>query len=132
MFPHLRLVVWAIDQKSCAFDGSVQNIVLAEERKLVHGDEVRVLNEISTLDWTRTKTQVRDSHRTGFLGVVYKITLGVVWSLFTDNLDRVLIGTDCSIGAKAPKDCSHLILGLSTECLVKWKARESDIVVDPD
>ena len=81
----------------------------------MHRDEVRALNQVRALDWTRTKTQVRYGHRAGFFRVVDKVALRVVWSFFTDDLDRVLVGAHGAVSAQPPEDGAHLVVGLGAE-----------------
>ncbi len=124
--------MWTVNEERCVFDGGLEYVVLSEEWKLVHSDEVRALDQIRALDRVGTKTKVRDSHRAGFFRVVNKITLRVIWSFLTNDFDRVFVGAYGSVCAETPKHCAHLIVGLGAERFVKGQAGESDVVVDSD
>jgi hypothetical protein len=55
----------------------------------------------------RAKAQVRDGHGAGFLRVVYEEALGVVVGFFTDDLDRVLVGANGTVGAEAVEHAAY-------------------------
>ena len=127
-----NVFIRTINQESRALDCRFQHVVLSEERKLVYCNEVCALDEIGTPDRTRTKTEVRYSHRARFLGVVNKITLRVVWSFFADDLDGVFVGAHGSVRAEAPENRAHLVVRFGAERWVKRNTRERDVVFDTD
>src|SRR6266545_6676008 len=96
------------------------------------GDEIRLiqLNEIRRTDWLRTKSQMRHCHRAGFLRVVIEVALGEVISLFTDDLDRVLVRADCSICTQTEEHATHNTFRFDHEGWIKIEAGVGNIVVD--
>ena len=68
------------------------------------GDEVGFGDQIGAMNGLGAKAQMRNGARPGFFRIVDKVTLGIIIGLFADDLDRVLIGADCAIGAQTPED----------------------------
>ena len=57
------------------------------------------LDQIWGMDRLGAETQVRGGNRAGFLRVVNEVALSVVRGFLADDLDRVLVGSDGSVGA---------------------------------
>jgi hypothetical protein len=96
----------------------------------MHSDEISALDQVSAPDGLRTKTQVGDGHRAGFLRVVNKISLSKVRSFLADDLDRVFVSADCAVRAESPEYCAHLVAGLGAERWIERNAGEGNIVLD--
>src|SRR5437867_11706082 len=92
------------------------------------GDETRTLNQVGALDRLWTKTQVRHSHRSGFLRIVNEIALRVIGRFFADDLDRILVGTNSTVGAESPKQRAYLTPRLGVEMRIKRQACKCHIV----
>src|SRR5438552_18633282 len=98
----------------------------------MHGDEVCTLNQVSALDRLRAKTKMRYSHCARLFRVINKIALRVIWSLFADDFDRVLVSADCAICAKSPEECAYLSVWFDIEVRITIQAVESDVVRNAD
>ena len=59
--------------------------------------EVRSGNKVRSLDREVAESQVRAGVTAGFLGIVVEISLAILVSVGTDNLDGVLVGTDGTV-----------------------------------
>src|SRR6478735_9413772 len=95
-------------------------------------DEPGPLHEIRRPDWLRSKPQVRRSTRAGLLRVVDEEALRVARRLLTDDLDRVLVGADRTVGAQAIEDASNRVGWLGDECRIVLEARIRHVIRDPN
>jgi hypothetical protein len=68
----------------------------------------------------------------GLLRVVDEVTLRVVLRLLADDLDRVLVRADGTVGAESEEDGAHAILGLDIELGVHLQGSVGDVIHDPD
>ena len=66
---------------------------------VVAGNEVCMGNQIASTDRIVSESQVGTGNTAGFLGIVLKICLDIHIGVITDDLDGVLIGSDCTIRA---------------------------------
>src|SRR5215469_13713194 len=92
--------------------------------------KVGPVDQIGTVDRIWSKPQMRYGYRARLLGIIHKISLGVVWGFLPDDLDRIFIRTDGSIRAKPPEYRPHLVLGSCLEARVVLQAGEGDVVPD--
>jgi len=56
-----------------------------------------MLNQVGSINGMGTKAQVRNGDGSGFLRIIVEKALGIIGGLFTDDFDRVLVGTHCTI-----------------------------------
>ena len=71
--------------------------------------KVSLVNQVCWLNRFLTKAKVRHCNTTGLLGVIIKVSLCIHICVITDDLDRVLVSSDCSVSSKSPEltvDCS--------------------------
>ena len=66
-------------------------------------DEIRLFNLIGRANWFGTEAQMRNGQTAGFFGIVSKIGLDIQIGMVADDLYRRFIGTDRTVGAKAPE-----------------------------
>ena len=96
------------------------------------GHEVRFLNQIGSTDVLLAEAQVRGGHRTGLLGVINEVGLGVVAGFLADDLDRVLVGADCTVGTETEEhrlvDAFHRVL----VAVINFQAAVGDVLFDAD
>jgi len=99
---------------------------------LVAGNKVSLTfrDEVGGADWVGSETQMRDSYSAGFLRVILKVTLSVVGGLVTNDLDRVLVGTNGTIRTKTKEDRLDDILWQNLKGRVVINAEIGDIVHD--
>ena len=55
---------------------------------------------------------MRLRNATGFLRIIFEISLNVLVRIIPDNLDGVLVGTNCTIGTEAPELAADNAVGL--------------------
>ena len=94
--------------------------------------EARLRDEIRRVDRLRAEAQVRDRLRPGLLGVVDEVPLGLQILLGAEDLDRVLVRADGSVGAEAEEHRAHRLRRLDVKRRVVVDARAGDVVGDPD
>ncbi len=117
--PNFIRPINAVEQENTIGTGIFEHVVLLEEAELMAGQEVGFVlrYQVGRLDGLRSKPEVRNCHRTRFLGVILEVTLGVVVSLFTDDLDRVLIRSHCAVCTQAKE---HRLDYVITQNLKGW------------
>ena len=77
--------------------------------------------------------QVRNRHRTGFFRVVNKIALSVQLGGLTDNLDRVLVGTDGTVRTQTIEHrLNRFVMGIGLPALIPVQTGVADIIMDAD
>jgi len=130
--PDLIVAAQGVQQKGPARRRLLEQIKALGDELLVAAHELGLVDQIDRLDRPRTETQVRRRHRARLFRVVDKVTLGIVFGLFTDDLDRVLVGADGAIGAEAVKEGAEDVVGLDRKNGIKIEAGFGDIVVDAD
>ena len=79
------------------------HVVLAYVGRIVAGYKVCLVNQISRLNGTLAKTQVRHGYAAGLLGVIVKVSLCIHVGIVADDLDGVLIRTNSTVGAQTPE-----------------------------
>ncbi len=95
-------------------------------------DEIGRLHQIGRADRFRPKPQMGNGLRTGFLGVVDEIPLGVKVGIVADDLDRVLVGADRAVRAQPIKHGPHHFIGLDHEVRIDIQTGVGHIVDDAD
>ena len=92
-----------LSRKTAAGFGILEHIEPFQECELVAGDEIGGIDrdQVWSLDRFGAEAQVRYGQSAGFLGVIIEVTLSIVVCLFTDDLDRVLIGANGAIRTQA-------------------------------
>src|ERR1700737_2945073 len=97
------------------------------------GDEIRRADQIWSVDRLWSEAQVRDSNRAGLLRVIDKVALGKQVGSLANDLDRVLVRADRSVGAQAIEQAAHGAGGFDIEASrVDRQAGMTDVVVDTD
>ena len=122
----------SVKSKVAPSRAELQRVVALEKAELVHGDEVRLVDQVRTVDGRGAEAQVRDRARAGLLRVVDEVALHEAVGLFADDLDRVLVGTDGAVAAEAPEHGAHHAALVEPERRVDGEAGVGDVVVDAD
>ncbi len=99
----LLFVPRTVEQERTAFFQILYHIVFVYISRHVAGDKIRLVDQVRRLDRLVAKAQVRNRHTTGFLRIVVKICLHILFGVVTDDLNGVLIGPDRTVGAHAPE-----------------------------
>ncbi len=73
-----------------------------------------------------------DGHAARFLGVILKVTLRVIGSFLTNDLDRVFVCADGTIRTKTEEHCLDDIVGQNFETGIKAQAQIGDIILNAD
>ena len=71
------------------------------------GHKTRVIDQVAGPDRFPSKAQMRNRHRSGFLRIVDKIPLRVIFRIFADDLDGILVRAHRSIRSEAIKHGAH-------------------------
>ena len=66
-------------------------------------NKVCLCDVVGRLDGLITESQVRDRDTAGLLRVILEVCLNEFICVVTDDLDRVLVCTDCAVTAKTPE-----------------------------
>ena len=130
--PDLRGRIDRVQQEGRTFDRRLQNIHLLKEGEVVAGDKAGARNQIRGADRSRTEAQVRGRHRARLLRVIHEVALRVIRRLGTDDLDRVLVGTNRAVRAQAVEQRAVRLHVLGREAVIVVQAGEGHVVVDTD
>ncbi|MCL4102565.1 hypothetical protein MMG03_002169 [Fibrobacter succinogenes] len=123
--------VRGVDQEGCALLCILQHVDGFEMRSMVASNEVSFVftDQVRSVDDALTETEVRSGHGTRLLGVVYEVTLSVVFGFVTDNLDGVLVCANGTVGAQTEEHGLEEV-GIQLEVRIDGEAGVADIVVD--
>ena len=67
------------------------------------GNEVCLGDVIGALDHLIAEAEVRDGNTAGLLRVILEVCLNVFIGVVADDLDGVLVCTDCTVAAETPE-----------------------------
>ena len=93
----------AVQKEGSSVFNILNHVVFADIRCIVACNEVCLIDQISRLDRSLSKTKVGNSDTTGFFGVVIEICLCILISIITNDLDGVLVCTDRTVSTKTPE-----------------------------
>ena len=102
----------AVEEEDTAIFNFADNIVILNIGFFVAGNEISRFYIIGRPDRYVTKTQMRFCYATGFLRIVFKISLYVLVRVIADDLDGVLVGANRTVRAKAPELAADDAFGL--------------------
>ena len=129
--PHAIGRMRRVEQQRRAGRRPLQDLGALQEAELVAADETGLRYQVRRADGLGTKTQVRGGLRSGLLGVINEIPLGVE-ALVAQNLDGVLVGTDSPVRAQAEEHGPYGLGRLDVQRRVEGQARVGDVVHNPD
>ena len=133
LIPHLIGRVGSVQQENRSGSCLIEHFELLQELELVAGHKIGFLNQVGRPDRVGTEPQVRNRSGARFLRVVHEIALCVVVGIIADDLDRVLIGTDRTVGTKTEKQSlEYLLVTVPALGLCKVETRVGDVVMDAD
>src|SRR3990172_375371 len=112
LIPDLVWSVVAIQEERGTRLRCCQHIHLLEKVELVTSHEVGFLDLVRRADRLFAEPEVGDRRCTRFLRVVDEVTLCIERSVLPDDLDRVLVGADRSVGPEAEEHGPGATLGL--------------------
>jgi len=87
----------------------------SRKSKLMAGQKPRLPNERGRAELDGGSSEMRDRHRAGFARIVHEVALHPAVRAFTDNLDRVLVGADRSVGAESEEHGSKNLRRFNVE-----------------
>ncbi len=96
------------------------------------GNKVGLINKVRSHNLVLAKAQMACGDGTGFLGVVYEVTLGTVRCFGTDDLNGVLVSADCTVCTQAEEHGPENIITFDIVGFVVVKAGISHIVIRSD
>ena len=97
MFCQLFTIPYSVQQECTVLTQTASHIVHTQVSLNVASYEIRCVYQIGRTDRMITETQVRTSETTRFLRVVREISLAIFICIVTDDLNRVLVGTDSTV-----------------------------------
>ena len=106
------------------------DIVCFNVRFLVAGHEIRHGDKVCAADGLMAEAQMALGHAAGLLGVVFKIRLGVLVGVVTDDFDGILVGADSAVRAQPPELAGDDGLSGGDDVLAQRQGSEGHIVVD--
>ena len=86
-----------VEKECTAIAKATCHVIHVQVSLNVASHEVRRVNLISRVDRLVAETKVRACETTRLLRVVREVSLAILIGVVTDNLHRVLVGTDCTI-----------------------------------
>ncbi len=84
------------------------------------------------MDRARAEAQMGSCRRSGFFGIVHKVTLRIVVRIFADNFDGIFIGTDRSVRTETVEYGAHNVVALDGKFLVVRQTCMRNIVINTD
>ena len=72
--------------------------------------EVSLVDKIGGTDRSFSETKIRNGNAAGLLGVIGKICLRIHIRVITDDLNGILVGSDCTVSTKTPETGCKSIL----------------------
>ena len=131
MMLQLLQVPLAVDQEHAAGLHVLNNLeALGDVAGVVASHEVSLVDVVGGLDGLVAEAQVGNGDTAGLLGVVLEVSLNVLVSVVTDNLDGVLVSANGAVAAQTPELAldGALSSGVGGNLLVQGQV--SDIVHD--
>src|SRR5690606_33610432 len=95
-------------------------------------NEISLIYQVSRLNRLLTESQVGYCNTTGFLGVIGEISLSIHIGVVSDDLDRVLVSTNCTIGTQSPELAADCSLRCCIDLLCHWQGCKCYVVYDSD
>jgi len=99
----LLLVPGAVKSEDTTLLNVLGHIVSANIRREVAGKVVSFDDEVLTADGSLAETKVTDSQTTALVSIIEEVTLDVLISVITDDLDSIVVSTDSTISTKTPE-----------------------------
>ena len=132
MFVKFFCCPWAVKKECTTIYKFLNHVVFVDVWRVVACNKVCFMNQVSRFDRFLTETEVRHCNTTGFLWIIIKVSLCIHICVITDDLDRVLVSSDCSVSSKSPE----LTVDCSFWCCNQWctnfKWKICNIIVDTD
>ncbi len=75
---------------------------------------------------------MRDSNRASLLGIINKMTLGIVRRIFANYFDGVLVGPNSAILSKSVKYSTYDVVLFDIKAFIPLQAGMADVIVDSD
>ncbi len=122
----------SVQQEYRTWTRILEQIKAVDEAYLVASQETGfvIRNEIGGPDGVGTKAQVRNSNATRFFRVILEVTLGVVRGFFTNDFDRVFVGSNSTIGTKTIEHSLNDIVRQDLKAGIVIEAQIGNIVND--
>ena len=93
----------AVQQEGTVGLNILHDVVAGDVSLVVASHEVSLIDVVRRLDGGVTEAQVGDGDTVGLLGVILEVSLNVLVSMVTDDLDGVLVRTDGTVAAQTPE-----------------------------
>ena len=110
----------------------VYDIVLGDVRLVMTSNEICLVDEVCGLDRCLTESEVRNRYAAGLLGVICEVSLSIQVGMVTDDLDGVLVCTNCTVSAETPELAGSCSLGSRIELALALERKTCNVVLDAD
>ena len=122
----------AVEQEDSALLQVVEHRIAADVCRIVAGHEVGMVDEPGHVEVALAEAQVADRDAAGLLRVVGEVGLGVLVGVVADDLDRVLVGADGTIGTETVEHAADDSLRSDVDDVVDGNRLVGDVIVDAD
>src|SRR5699024_7147536 len=120
-------------QKECtAVNKLLHHVVLVNIGRIVACHKVCLMDQVCRFDRQLTETEVRHCNTAGLLGVIVKVSLCVHICVVTDDLDGVLVRSDCTVSAESPEFTVDRSFRCCDKRLVSFQRQMCHIVLDTE
>ena len=109
-----------------------EHVISADVSRVVASYEVSVVDEPWHIEVAVTESEVGNCDTARLLGVVSEVSLCVLICVITDDLDGVLVSTNCTIRTETPELAGYYSLWSNVDWIADWDGSECDIIVDTD
>ncbi len=107
LIPDFILAERAVEQENRAGVSGLEHINALEEGELVAGDKIGAGDQVAGVDRLGAEAQMGGGDGAGLLRVIDEVALGIVISIFADDLDGVFVGADGAVSAEAEEEGAH-------------------------
>ena len=132
MLVEFSVVPCAVQKEYPAGLDVLYHLVEVDVSFVVAGNKVSLLDVIGRFDRLVAKAQVGDRYAAGLLGVVLEVRLYLLVGVVADDLDAVLVGSDCSIGSETPELAGLGAFRSGVGIVGRSDGKSGHIVVDGD
>ena len=123
-------VVHRVQKERTALLQALQNVILIDIRRNVASHEIGRSYQIGRSDRVVAKTQVRRGVTARLLRVIREVCLAILVGRATDDLDRVLVGTNRTVSTQTEEQCLERTLLSQRDLLTYGQRSERNVIND--
>ena len=103
VFFQIFLFIIAVQQEGAALPDLLDHVIFVQVHRVMAGHKVGAVDQVGTADGAFAKAQMGDGEAPGFLGIIFKVSLGGHVRVIAYDLDGVLGGADSAVPSQAPE-----------------------------